>query len=81
MDEFLDKSDMEEFFDYNKESERLLVFESGKNLSISKNSIVLVGSNGVGKSLFLDTVYKFLYGGLVIYHYIGIILRILKTYI
>lgn len=32
LDEFLDKSDMEEFFDYNKESERLLVFESGKNL-------------------------------------------------
>ncbi len=64
LDEFLDKSDMEEFFDYNKESERLLVFESGKNLSISKNSIVLVGSNGVGKSLFLDTVYKFLYGGI-----------------
>ena len=67
LDEFLDKSDMEEFFDYNKESERLLVFESGKNLSISKNSIVLVGSNGVGKSLFLDTVYEFLYGGITNY--------------
>lgn len=67
LDEFLDKSDMEEFFDYNKESERLLVFESDKNLSISKNSIVLVGSNGVGKSLFLDTVYEFLYGGITNY--------------
>ncbi|OXT12198.1 hypothetical protein B9K03_03475 [Rothia sp. Olga] len=64
LDEFLDKSDMEEFFDFNKESENLLVFESDKNLSISKNSVVLVGSNGVGKSLFLDTVYKFLYGGI-----------------
>lgn len=67
LDEFLDKSDMEEFFDYNKESERLLVFESDKSLSISKNSIVLVGSNGVGKSLFLDTVYEFLYGGITNY--------------
>ena len=64
LDEFLDKSDMEEFFDFNKESERLLVFESDKNLSISKNSVVLVGSNGVGKSLFLDTIYKFLYEGI-----------------
>lgn len=65
LDDFLDKPGMKEYFDYNKESKDLLVFESGKNLSISKNSIVLVGSNGVGKSLFLNMVYKNLSGIMV----------------
>ena len=62
LNSFLEEPEIEKYFEYSKDNDPLLVFESSDNLSITKNSLVLVGPNGVGKSLFLDIIYKILSG-------------------
>lgn len=60
LDSFLDSSKEDKFFKYDSRSNGLLVFENRQDLLICKNSIILVGSNGVGKSKFLNYIYKLL---------------------
>ena len=60
LDSFLEISNEDHFFKYDSCSNGLLVFENGQDSLIYKNSIILVGSNGVGKSKFLNYIYKLL---------------------